>query len=303
MKRFLSILVMWWLAATAAAQMPAATPAQAPATNAAPSAPQAEAPKIRFRKLPQETIDARLKAAMEERGARKDLIEHLFQEAGCAADELSEDRIPHVKLPNVICVVPGKSERQIVVGAHYDYRTEGHGIVDNWSGASLLPSLLESLKVEPREHTFVFIAFAGEEDGMLGSKSYVQHLDRAQREKIDAMVNLDTLGLGPTKVWASASSKPLVNALFNVAAMLHSPLAVMNVDGAGDSDNSSFRDAKIPEICIHSVMPDTIGILHTYRDQISAIRRNDYYESYHLLVAYLAMMDARLDATHEIPKK
>ncbi|HVV44189.1 MAG TPA: hypothetical protein VHC72_03265 [Bryobacteraceae bacterium] len=43
--------------------------------------------------------------------------------------------------------------------------------MDDWSGTALLPSLYEALKLKSRHHTFLFIAFAGEEDGLIGSTS------------------------------------------------------------------------------------------------------------------------------------
>jgi len=64
--------------------------------------------------------------------------------------------------------------------------------VDNWSGASLLPSLLYSLSDEPRRHTFIFIAFTGEELGMLGSDFYAKSLTPEQRSRIEAMINTDS---------------------------------------------------------------------------------------------------------------
>ena len=169
--------------------------------------------------------------------------------------------------------------------------------MDNWSGAALLPSFVESLKNQPRDHTFVFVAFTGEENGMVGSKSYVSHLSKEQRQNVAAMVNLDTLGLSTTKVWTTHSSKVLVNALFSVASSTNSPLSVMNVDGLANTDSDSFRDANIPELCVHSVTQDTFKVLHSRSDQMSAIRRNDYYETYRLMASYLAAIDASLDST------
>ena len=165
----------------------------------------------------------------------------------------------------------------------------------------MLPSLIESLTNQPREHTFVFVAFTGEEQGMLGSKSYVAKLSKEQKQAIVAMVNLDTLGLSPTKVWATDSTAPLVNMLFNVAKSIDSPLAVMNVDGAGQSDNDSFRDANIPEICIHSVTQDSWHVLHSKDDQLAAIHKDEYFETYRLLSAYLAEIDKVLDSQATIP--
>ncbi len=70
----------------------------------------------------------------------------------------------------------------------------------------------------------------------------------------------------------------------------------MNVDGLAKTDSDSFRDANIPEICVHSVTQDTFKVLHSRNDQMSAIRRNDYYETYRLMASYLAAIDASLDS-------
>jgi Zn-dependent M28 family amino/carboxypeptidase len=255
--------------------------------------------QIQFKKLAPEQIEKRLDAAATTQAERGAYLRQEFQAAGCA--DVKDDPVAHEKQPNIVCVMPGKTSRQIVVGAHYDFVSEGRGIVDNWSGAALLPSFVESLKTEPREHTFVFIAFTGEEDGMVGSKSFVAHLSKEQRQNVAMMVNLDTLGLSTTKVWTSHSSKALVNALFSVASSTNSPLAVMNADGVAKTDSDSFRDANIPEICVHSVTQDTFKILHSRNDQMSAIRRNDYYETYRLMASYLAAIDASLDSAE--PKK
>jgi hypothetical protein len=253
--------------------------------------------QIQFKKLAPEQIEKRLDAAATTQAERGAYLRQEFQAAGCAAKDMKDDPVPHEKQPNIICVIPGKTARQIIVGAHYDFVADGRGIVDNWSGAALLPSFVESLMNEPREHTFVFIAFTGEENGMVGSKSYVSHLSTEQRQNVAAMVNLDTLGLSTTKVWSSHSSKALVGALFSVASSTNSPLSVMNVDDLAKSDGDSFRSANIPEICVHSVTQDTFKVLHSRSDQMSAVRRNDYYETYRLMASYLAAIDASLDTT------
>jgi hypothetical protein len=38
-----------------------------------------------------------------------------------------------------------------------------------------------------------------------------------------------------------------------------------------------------------------LKVLHSRSDQMSAIRRNDYYETYRLMASYLAALDAALD--------
>jgi hypothetical protein len=66
----------------------------------------------------------------------------------------------------------------------------------------------------------------------------------------------------------------------------------MNVDGVGNSDGDSFKRRDIPVITLHSVTNATLGILHSKNDNLSAIRRDDYYNSYKLIAGYLTVLDS-----------
>jgi putative aminopeptidase FrvX len=247
-----------------------------------------------FRQLERGVIEARIKDVVDANDAREAEIKELFEESGCTGDKLSEQTVKGKLPPNVICTLPGKTDQIIVVGAHTDKVSEGHGVVDNWSGACLLPSLYYSLDAQPRHSTYLFIGFTGEEKGMVGSDFYVHHLTPEQRSKIVAVVNMDTLALGPTKVWASHADKALLKALASVAASLKLPLAVMNVDAVGSTDSESFAEVHIPRITIHSVTQETWAVLHSDKDKMSAVKMDDYYESYRLIAAYLAYLDTSL---------
>jgi Zn-dependent M28 family amino/carboxypeptidase len=196
--------------------------------------------------------------------------------------------------PNVICTLPGTGEGVIVVGAHFDHSDKGDGVVDNWSGASLLPSLYQSLSSKPRHHTFVFISFTDEEKGFVGSRAYVAGLAGAEIARIRGMINIDTLGLGPTEVWVSNSDPTLVKTLFSAASNMGLAAKEMNVDGVGDSDGQSFKLRGIPIITLHSVTMENLKVLHSDRDNLSAIRLGDYYGSYRLIAGYLSLLDSTL---------
>jgi Iap family predicted aminopeptidase len=206
---------------------------------------------------------------------------------------VSEQPVKGAKLPNVICVLPGTSGKVIIVGAHFDHVSEGGGVVDNWSGASLLPSLYEAVKVAPRTHTYVFIGFTDEEKGEFGSRFYARELSKDQVDAIDAMVNMDTLGLAPTEVWASHSDKQLTGALVFLARQMDLPVTSVNVEQVGGTDSEQFAARKIPSITIHSLTQETWNarILHTSKDKFSAIRLDDYYDSYRLIAAYIVFLD------------
>jgi aminopeptidase YwaD len=113
---------------------------------------------------------------------------------------------------NVIGILPGSDPRlkdeAIVIGAHYDHLGRGgagslaqregeihHGADDNASGVAgllELARLLSSQNPKPRR-TIVFIAFSGEEEGLIGSNYYVNHPVVPLTNTV-AMINLDMIG-------------------------------------------------------------------------------------------------------------
>ena len=254
---------------------------------------QTSAQSVRYRRLPRGVVESRLSKYAGNNDQREVTLREIFSESGCDSRHLSEQFINHLKQPNVICLLPGTSRRVIIVGAHFDHVPTSDGVVDNWTGASLLPSLYEAVKEEPRRHSYIFIGFAGEEAGEIGSHFYAQSMTKEEVAATDAMVNMDTLGLGPTKVWGSHSDKLLMGRLTYVAKRLDVPVGIVDVEQVGSSDSEQFAARKIPCITFHSLTQETweAKIIHTPKDKISAVRINDYYQTYNLLAAYIAFLD------------
>jgi Zn-dependent M28 family amino/carboxypeptidase len=251
--------------------------------------------RIHLRLQTRVVVEGHLKSISTRNSEREALIRRWFVEAGCKGANLSEQALDPKLPPNVICVLPGETREVIVVGAHTDKVDEfGDGVVDNWTGAVLLPGLFYSLGAQPRHHTLIFVGFSGEEKGLVGSRYYVDHLTREQRACIEGMVNFDSLGLGPTEVWASHADKALLDALASAAAASKLPVTTMNVDNLGTADSESFARYRIPRITLHSVTPQTWSILHSPYDRLAAIKMNDYYDSYRLIAEYLAYLDDAL---------
>ena len=250
------------------------------------------ADSLRFTYVQRELVLARLRSCPKKDIERERQLQTFFAQAGCKGDALRLDEPKHSKLGNVVCTLRGTSEQEIVVGAHFDHVSEGAGAVDNWSGASLLPSLYETAAAALRKHTFVFIAFYGEEEGLLGSAHYVHEEGKDKLKHIDAMVNMDTLGLGPTEIWTSHADPNLAKLAFVLANAMKLPLSSVNVDRVGSTDSESFREKKVPSITFHSLTQATLPILHSSKDQLSQIKEGDYYDSYKLLAGYLAYLDA-----------
>src|SRR5215831_19333392 len=191
---------------------------------------------LRYKPSPREAIEARLQKYKGDNQQRQETLKQMFADAGCGKHQLSEQPVRGSKIPNVVCVLPGSSNRVIIVGAHFDRVLRSEGVVDNWSGASLLPSLYQAVKIEPRKHTYIFIGFTDEEKGEVGSHFYARQMTKEQVATTEAMINMDTLGLAPTEVWVSHSDKNLTGALVYVAKQLNAPVAGTNVDQIGTTD-------------------------------------------------------------------
>jgi Zn-dependent M28 family amino/carboxypeptidase len=253
--------------------------------------------QVQFRALDRDVIEARLQSFSRNNGEREAILKRMFAQSGCKDDKLLEQTVKKQLPPNLICVLPGETDEIILVGAHSDHVEAGDGVVDNWSGASLLPSLYYSLSAIPRRHTFVFVGFTAEEKGMVGSNFYAGRLSPEQRAKVQAMINMDTLGLGPTEVWATHADTILRSALSQIATAMKLPVSAMNVDQVGSSDSESFAKYRIPRITLHSVTSETWPILHSSQDKLNEIKMDDYYASYRLLAGYLAFLDTDLGRT------
>lgn len=112
---------------------------------------------------------------------------------------------------NVIGILEGRDPRlkreAIVIGAHYDHLGRGgagslaanstdihFGADDNASGTSAIMELARRFaKEKNNKRTIIFIAFGGEEEGLLGSKYYTEH-PIFPIENTVAMINLDMVG-------------------------------------------------------------------------------------------------------------
>lgn len=258
----------------------------------------ASAQRIYFRLQSEEVVATHLKSFSTKNNEREALIRKWFADSGCQDANLSEQGLERKIPPNVICVLPGETKEVIVVGAHTDHVADfGDGVVDNWTGAVLLPALLYSLNDQPRHHTWIFVGFSGEEKGLVGSRYYVDHLTTEERARIEGMVNFDSLGLGPTEVWATHADKVLLSPLGRIAFASKLPVSEMNVEKVGTTDSESFAASHIPRITLHSITQQTFRVLHSPSDKMAAIKMNDYYDSYKLIAEYLAYLDDVLKPT------
>ncbi len=204
---------------------------------------------------------------------------------------------------NVVGILDGSDPalkgEAIVIGAHYDHLGRGgqgslaqregdvhHGADDNASGVAGLLELARIFSADraKMKRTLVFVAFGGEEEGLLGSNYYVNH-PVWPLDKTVAMINMDMIGrmkeqrlmiggVGTAEEWrgligranfqadpgplASVQSEPggapvppkkgdEVNVSQNISIAGTSKFTLtLNEDGYGPSDHSSFYAKRVP---------------------------------------------------------
>jgi hypothetical protein len=245
------------------------------------------AQKLRFSPVEKSIILERagnIPSGSQERLAR---MKELFIDSGCLT--VIEQSVPTSEIPNLICRLNGSSEKTIIVGANY-----GQVSPDNWAGASLLPALYQSLAARKRRHTFVFVAFADEKKTSTAAQFFAGRMTDAEVRHTQAMIDLDALGLSPTKFWAAHSDKNLVKALVVVMYALKLPGSQVDIAQTGQGDSEAFVSRHIPQIIIHSLTRDAVAVMHSQQDLAQEFRPNNYYDSYHLISGYLAYLDETL---------
>ncbi len=94
---------------------------------------------------------------------------------------------------NITAVLKGRSDKEIIVGAHYDSVNVGRGYIDNASGVGLMLAVAERLKRSDPPFTIRFIAFGSEESGLVGALYHAAHMSGMEIANTIGMVNLDTV--------------------------------------------------------------------------------------------------------------
>jgi Zn-dependent M28 family amino/carboxypeptidase len=97
---------------------------------------------------------------------------------------------------NVIATKKGKSNKELIIGAHYDSVSSGKGADDNGSSIGVVLETLQKLAKKKTPYTVKVIFFGAEEAGLQGSKYYVSQMTETEKKNTIAMINLDSLIAG-----------------------------------------------------------------------------------------------------------
>jgi len=205
---------------------------------------------------------------------------------------------------NIVAGQPVTGREIIVVGAHFDSISEqparlAPGANDNATGVAALVEAMRILTGEDLGRDLVFVAFSGEEQGLLGSTAC---RDVAVRDgwPIKLMINLDMLGWRPpdparpfiveydrgNAVPDNDAASRSYGALAAQMAAAHTNLTVMHTD-IWDSDYMPFEQAGFPCIGFYDGGAEG-GIYHSSRDVADLVDFGRLEQATRMLVATIA---------------
>ena len=177
---------------------------------------------------------------------------------------------PSYRTRNVAAMVKGTSasDSTLVLTAHYDHlgllgsKVYFPGANDNASGVAMLLSLAQYYAKHPPKYNMVFLAFSGEEIGLLGSKAFIQQPLTALG-KIRFLVNFDLAGTGDEGIKVVNGTK--FKTQFDLLQQLNQQYQLLpKVDIRGEACNSDhcfFYAKGVPSFFIY-----TQGGIQAYHD-------------------------------------
>ena len=198
---------------------------------------------------------------------------------------------------NVIGYVPtrkhAKKKPYLFITAHYDHlgrmgqASYFPGANDNASGNGMIFSIAQELVKNPLDdYNVVFIAFAGEEIGLLGSKYFVEH-PLVPLKKIRFVVNLDIMGSGEEGI-TCVNSTLFKNEFERMVQLNDSSnyLPLIKPRGkAANSDHHFFTEAGVPAFFIYTMGPNKH--YHDIFDTYDALTFDKFDELQHLLLEFI----------------
>lgn len=209
---------------------------------------------------------------------------------------------------NVIGYIDHRAASTMIIGAHYDHLGYGqnggslhrgeksihNGADDNASGTTMLIALAQAFQNESfKKYNYLFIAFSGEEKGLLGSNYFVKN-PTIDLSKANLMINMDMVGrldaedpvlvingTGTSPAWDSVLAQTTIEGL----------KIKTTTSGVGPSDHTSFYFQDIP------VLHFFTGTHRDYHKPTDDAENLNYpgmvkvYQYLHQLVAKLSQME------------
>lgn len=201
---------------------------------------------------------------------------------------------------NVVGVIPGteRPDSFLMITAHYDHlgrmgkNAIFYGANDNAAGVAMTLDLLRYYKTHPQRYTVVFVAFAGEEVGLIGSYFYSKN-PYHNLNTTRALVNLDLVGTGETGMTMVNATEftqefALLDSLNEVQAFVPE---IRKRGKAAISDHYFFTELGIPSFFWYQSGPRSA--YHDVQDVPETLSLAGYNGTFLLLTQYFSALQAK----------
>ncbi|MBV8842143.1 MAG: M28 family peptidase [Bryobacterales bacterium] len=204
-----------------------------------------------------------------ETGIDKDLQPRSFTLSHLKLDLYVDIKHDTKTVHNVAAYMPGETGEYVVVGAHYDHLGLGDehslapsqigkihpGADDNASGTAGVIELARWFSQQPQQKRgILFMTYAGEEEGLLGSQYYVNHPILPLNDAV-AMINMDMIGRirdGKVYVNGTGTGSTLGKLIEDVKPPEGLHLDLSEKLGYGGSDHMEFTLKQVPVLFFFS---------------------------------------------------
>jgi aminopeptidase YwaD len=230
----------------------------------------------------------------------------------CAIELLNKNNYPDIKTAdvyienkvltkyiskNICAVIPGtkNNDTMIVLTAHYDHlggigtKTYFPGANDNASGVSMLLNLIKYYHKNPPAYKIVFVFFAGEEAGLLGSEYFVEQ-NTIDLKAVKLLINLDLLGTGDEGITVvnATEFKPQFERLKKINENKHYLPLLKPRGKAQNSDHYWFTEKGVPSFFIYTL--GGIKAYHDVYDRPETLPLTNYKGVFNLLTDFISTL-------------
>lgn len=201
---------------------------------------------------------------------------------------------PKIQTQNVVGMIKGTQypDSFLVLCAHYDHlgslgkKVYFPGASDNASGSAMLLEMADHFSKKPLRYSLLFIAFTGEEAGLLGSQYFVNH-PFVPLSNIKFVMNMDLMGFGEkgaTVVNATLHPSEFKR-LSQINETYHFLPELKSRGKAANSDHYPFSEAGVPAFFIYTMGGP--GYYHDVDDRPETVTFSRFGETFKLITTFM----------------
>jgi len=198
---------------------------------------------------------------------------------------------------NVVGYIEGSKFKDsfVYVTAHYDHlgmmgnKTIFPGANDNASGVAMMLNLAKYFQTNKPQYSMVFIAFSGEEAGLIGSHHYVEH-PLTSLANITFLVNVDLMGNGSDGVMVvNGTINPEAFQMLKKINDKEKYLPEIKIRGkAANSDHYWFAQSGVPAFFFYLMGP--YPFYHDVNDKASALPLTNFDQAFLLFQSFISKL-------------